>query len=70
MSKTLEELGYEKEDILNIRREKIGIRFSDEDNAQIINIYYKDKTFDKHYARFTAEELKAIYKWCEDNKWI
>lgn len=67
MSKTLEELGYEKildsEDLLmyKIRGKMItfslltkDVAFADTDTDPII----------------TMEELKAIYKWCEDNKWI
>lgn len=62
MSKTLEELGYEiifhNEDLLMYRKDdKKKITFS---------LLTKDVAF----ADVDMEELKAIYKYCEDNKWI
>jgi hypothetical protein len=69
MSKTLEELGYEKTEdgecqavyennycdwiIFRKTTKSVGVISSD-DCCSIINM----------------EELKAIYKYCEDNKWI
>lgn len=83
MSKTLEELGYEKInkglytkkndlEIYETQTEYIydheimGERFQHEilfsKPSKLVFIYGK-KSID-------MEELKAIYKWCEDNKWI
>ena len=70
MSKTLEDLGYKKEDILNIRNKKVGTRFRDRRNGHVISFYDENKVFEKPYEEITMEELKAIYKYCEDNKWI
>jgi hypothetical protein len=71
MSKTLEELGYEKEDIIsNISGEKIGTRFWETRTYNLIDFYDEEKTIKKSFGKITMEELKAIYKYCEDNKWI
>jgi hypothetical protein len=71
MCKTLEEIGYEKRDneyytvfhrggeqiaFDKLMREIIGERF------------IEDGDYAPKY--ITMEELKAIYKYCEDNKWI
>ena len=75
MSKTLEELGYEKD----IETEDF-VRYA----KRIVNKYYyirfyKDRKIfqacaveygKKYIIELTFEELKAIYKYCEDNKWI
>ena len=66
MSKTLEELGYEKREYDNC------ITFEKE--LDIIYFFTQERmikgtTFVESKA-FTMEELKAIYKYCEDNKWI
>ena len=74
MSKTLEELGYTKinEDLYTKKTdwETIEIFFT---NKKVIcqskNKYALD--YDPWESKFIdMEELKAIYKWCEDNKWI
>lgn len=70
MSKTLEDLGYEKETIFNIRKEKLGVRFWDRKNGHIINFHDKTKTLEKCFEDITMEELKAIYQYCIDNKWL
>ena len=69
MSKTLEELGYKKrEDTFNrtvYENNKGSIIIFDNDNKEFMpSIDYYDAN------SITMEELKAIYKWCEDNKWI
>lgn len=69
MSKTLEELGYEKiEDTFNrtiYENDKGSIIIFDNDSKEFIpSVDYYDAN------SITMEELKAIYKWCEDNKWI
>ena len=71
MSKTLEELGYE-----NFGEDEYAAEyFNKKTDAQIIfsksskNVAIKDG-YDENYQCITMEELKAIYKWCEDNKWI
>ena len=70
MSKTLEELGYEKREIFNIRKENVGISFCSTDKQHAIDFNYKNKTIKKYLEEINMEELKAIYKYCEDNKWI
>jgi hypothetical protein len=70
MSKTLEDLGYIKEDILNIRKEKLGTRFRDRKKGHVFSFYDENRVFEKPYAEITMEELKAIYQYCIDNKWI
>ena len=69
MSKTLEKLGYKK-------------IVDDEYQTVYKNSYGDEIVFGKltksvsvddrlHWFRvITMEELKAIYKYCEDNKWI
>jgi hypothetical protein len=61
MSKTLEELGYKiifhNEDRLMYRKD---------DKKKITFTRLKNVAF----ADVDMEELKAIYKYCEDNKWI
>jgi hypothetical protein len=69
MSKTLEELGYEKIE------DRYGNIVFDKSDKTIV-FFEKTKTFScvSEYNRvledLTMEELKAIYKYCEDNKWI
>ena len=71
MSKTLEELGYEKvadklQTTYTYDHEIMGERFQHEllfsEPSKSVFIYGK--------RGIDMEELKAIYKWCEDNKWI
>ena len=74
MSKTLEDLGYEKEEdtpSVLMYNKKEENRFYD----NTIIFYKITKIFTKvrgysDAVTFTMEELKAIYKYCEDNKWI
>ena len=68
MCKTLEELGYKKildsEDLLMYKIRGKMITFS---------LLTKDVAFAAFIESdpiITMEELKAIYKYCEDNKWI
>ena len=68
MSKTLEELGYEKRE-----GETYDVFYSPLDEEG----YVESISFDKKRKKIrvfntvvSLEELKAIYKWCEDNKWI
>ena len=71
MSKTLEELGYEKEDMTSVfNGEKIGERFWEPKTYHFISFYDEEKVMRISSKKITMEELKAIYKWCEDNKWI
>jgi hypothetical protein len=71
MSKTLEELGYEKEDMTSvIDGEKVGERFWETKRYNFIAFYDEEKIIRKSDNKTTIEELKAIYKYCEDNKWI
>ena len=67
MSKTLEELGYEKEEYDNCIVFEKGISeiyfYKEEKTVGGVNERMESKAF-------TMEELKAIYKYCEDNKWI
>lgn len=75
MSKTLEELGYEKKEnrffvIYQIGREKIFFDKANKDfSGEILDANFAENG-DFVSKPFTMEELKAIYKWCEDNKWI
>ena len=71
MSKTLEELGYEKENIISpIDGRKLGERFWETKTYDFIAFYDEEKALRKPNGKITMEELKAIYKYCEDNKWI
>lgn len=69
MSKTLEELGHE------IEEDELGNILFVSDKKTIV-FFKKRKTFgcvngwSTEYEEITMEELKAIYKYCEDNKWI
>lgn len=75
MSKTLEELGYKKivDDCDMVRYKK-----SSESTNYFISFYKDTKTVEanencyciSYHTELEMEELKAIYKWCEDNKWI
>jgi len=71
MSKTLEELGYEKiENDYYVVFHNGGVQISfDKLGKEIIGERFIE---DGDYApkHITMEELKAIYKYCEDNKWI
>ena len=69
MSKTLEELGYEKEE------DVLGIIYMH--NIHGLKIFFTKSTQEIHLstnedmlASVTMEELKAIYKQCEDLGWI
>jgi hypothetical protein len=69
MSKTLEELGYEK----IVKGTYIDYR-NQLDNAVHI-MFWEDRKFakvddDGLEIWFDMEELKAIYKYCEDMGWI
>ena len=71
MSKSLEELGYER-----INKGKHTI-FNLKDPITDTGIVFFEpyRTFCKETdgelaGDITMEELKAIYKYCEDNKWI
>lgn len=71
MSKTLEELGYEKENMISpISGEKLGERFWETKTYDFIAFYDEEKALRKPNGKITMEELKAIYKYCEDNKWV
>ena len=66
MSKTLEELGYEKEEFENCIIFQKGfnqIWFFTEERTVSGKEFMQSKDF-------TMEELKAIYKQCEDLRWI
>ncbi len=74
MSKTLEELGYEKiqDDSVVLTYEK---RIPDGFYDYTITFYKVTKKVMKTRGYsdaccFTLEELKAIYKWCEEHNWI
>ena len=69
MSKTLEELGYKKQEYG--KSYDIFSKSVDEEGYCIDSIvFFKKHKNIKINAIITMEELKAIYKWCEDNKWI
>lgn len=66
MSKTLEDLGYEKEEFENCIIFKKGfneIWFFTEERMVSGKEFMQSKDF-------SMEELKAIYQYCIDNKWI
>ena len=68
MRKTLEELGYEKKEAGS------RVIYENNDGDKIIFIPLTETVcvmdcYDS-YQFATMEELKAIYKYCEDNKWI
>ena len=70
MSKTLEELGYER-----IVDDTIGIIYRN--NKHKLEILFTKLTQEFHFSTdedvfvsITMEELKAIYKQCEDLGWI
>ena len=70
MSKTLEELGYEKD-----YEDEYILEYHNAETETIICFAKSGKTFyckDEYGGTqiITMEELKAIYKYCEDNKWI
>ena len=67
MSKTLEELGYQKlecEDYVAFGGKEKEILFDNQKREFMASVYGYDAN------PINMEELKAIYKWCEDNKWI
>jgi hypothetical protein len=70
MSKTLEELGYEK------TKERCAVCYKDGCKEIIFDYTNNSVNADMligdtvHATYLTMEELKAIYKYCEDNKWI
>ena len=68
-SKTLEELGYKK------RENELNLSYLHKDSRSEIVFYKPIKTvavIDEYglYQSATMEELKAIYKQCEDLGWI
>ena len=70
MSKTLEDLGYEK-----IQDDVIGTIYKNDKTE--LEIFFAKLTKEVHILTYedimvslTMEELKAIYKYYEDNKWI
>lgn len=70
MSKTLEDLGYEK-----IQDDVIGTIYKNDKTE--LEIFFAKLTKELHISTYedimvslTMEELKAIYKYYEDNKWI
>jgi hypothetical protein len=72
MSKTLEELGYKKEEnkfYIFFRKQNKEIVFD-----KVVREVFADSIINEEFKLlrtcFTMEELKAIYKYCEDNKWI
>lgn len=72
MSKTLEELGYEKEEnrfYIIFRKQHKEIVF-DKVDREVFGETIINEEFKLIRTCFSMEELKAIYKWCEDNKWI
>lgn len=84
MSKTLEELGYEKEEnrfYIIFRKQRKEYAFLETQIKEIVFDKVVKEVFGEIVAEergepklirtcFTMEELKAIYKYCEDNKWI
>lgn len=68
--KMFEELGYKKEDILNIRGANIGTRFRNRKNGYVFSFYDENRVFEKPYKEITMEELKAINKKCEELGWL
>lgn len=72
MSKTLEELGYEIEEnkfYIFFRKQNKEIVF-DKVAREVFGESIINEEFKLLKTCFTMEELKAIYKYCEDNKWI
>lgn len=73
MSKTLEELGYEKDGEYTYRKQERWIEcviwFDWEDKSVISEYRYIDDDEWKSMS-ISMEELKAIYKWCEEQGWI
>ena len=74
MNARLEDLGYEiAED--NIRKDGILIFVNKKENCRIA-FFAEGREVHKYHeyldneGYITMEELKAIYKYCEDNKWI
>ena len=68
--KTLEDLGYEK-----IQDDAIGTIYKNDKSE--LEIFFAKLTNEVHISTYedvmaslTMQELKAIYKYCEDNKWI
>ena len=68
--KMFEKLGYKKEDVLTIRKAKIGTRFRNRKNGHVVSFYDEKKEFEKPYEEITMEELKAINKKCEELGWL
>lgn len=69
MSKTLEELGYKKVEY----GETYDFFYSpldEEGYTESISFDKKRKKIRVFNTVVSLEELKAIYKYCEDNKWI
>ena len=69
MSKTLEELGYEK-----ILDDELQLIYENDDGDAICFVKFTKcfsvKDCYDGYQVATMEELKAIYKYCEDMGWL
>ena len=70
MSKTLEDLGYEK-----VQDDVIGTIYKNDKHE--LEIFFAKLTKEVHISTYqdvlaslSMEELKAIYQYCIDNKWI
>lgn len=89
MSKTLEELGYEKEEnrfYIIFRKQRKDYAYLEPSMKEIVFDKPRKEVFGEIVVQerlayffkepklirtcFSMEELKAIYKYCEDNKWI
>lgn len=75
MSKTLEELGYEKKNAgtpkVKVCMFEKEIKIGKRKLFEAFTFIYPEKYITiKNKQILTMEELKAIYKYCEDNKWI
>ena len=70
MSKTLEDLGYEKYEYG--KSYDIFSRATDEEGycTESITFKKKYKNIELNKKLLSMEELKAIYQYCIDNKWI
>jgi tRNA U34 2-thiouridine synthase MnmA/TrmU len=71
MSKTLEDLGYEKEESeynIVFRKDNTTICFVKKLKALSKDLLTNNGKFVA--CNITMEELKAIYQYCIDNKWI
>ena len=64
MNVRLEELGYEKLECDEY------VAFGGKDKEILFDKQKREFTVPNEMFAITMEELKAIYKYCEDNKWI